>query len=890
MKKTVFVIFLSLSFAVQSQITKDAAIDILIQNVLEESWMEKEISMSDNAILPNTVINIHDSFLISPNHSSWFFFVDDYPLADWWHNCRYVFIDVIDGSVVSITMHAPPIEFSNMVQLNNINQPFINPVQSIFDTIHGTNIINTCSDGKYAVIISGGVSKKLNWPRYWKNCSAVYQTLVNVYHYDKNKIFIIMSDGMNPDDDFNFGTKKDPDYRSLPLDLDFDGINEYIFSATKTNISLVFDTLSTLLKPNDNIFIFVTDHGGENSTISLWNNQRLTKSEFQSEINKLNVAKVVNCCMIECYGGGYTSSLVRNNTIISTACSNSEYVWSRSRSRNLYGEFCYHWVSAVSGQTPDSNISVNADFNNDGHVSMEEAFQYARNNDAWANTPPTSEFHETPQYYSNKPCLGASMDLNGVFDHSCFGIDLYTRDNLMDNGIEPLRDTIDGISDSPDIWLRNYQDGITIHQTAIRGTNYLYVRIHNAGTDTSYSTDSIRLLYSPVFSTIHNFNPANWSELLVASLPRIAAGRDTILCFPIYFSLPTTVSEMNYVLYSRIESPFDPLRTSETNLYGNNVINNNNISLKKVIVTNHLLGLDNFGICANFTTNAISPDNPYSNFRLNFNVNDLNILNEAEVTIIFPEDLMTDWTPVSENIKQLTANTFLVTGEKVEFSGVPETDVTLRYNFLTTGNSPDNIFKNHITQYIGDDEELVGGLTIQIEKPERASNELFTANAGNDTAILLGTSATLHATQINENATYRWYDKQRNFKYEGLNCTITPSQTSEYILEVTAESDGYRDLDTVKVNVVPGCIRSITPNPVTDNWVTVSYEYASTVTSAHLLIYNTATTALVGDYDLSNLDNVSSLDIEVANYPTGSYTVVLACDNSVCHSKVLIRQ
>ncbi|MBR0073316.1 MAG: hypothetical protein IJP95_05705 [Bacteroidales bacterium] len=144
MKKTVFVIFLSLSFAVQSQITKDAAIDILIQNVLEESWMGKEISMSDNAILPNTVINIHDSFLISPNHSSWFFFVDDYPLADWWHNCRYVFIDVDDGTVESFTMHAPPIAYSNMVPLNNVYQPFTNTAQSIFDTIHGANIINTC--------------------------------------------------------------------------------------------------------------------------------------------------------------------------------------------------------------------------------------------------------------------------------------------------------------------------------------------------------------------------------------------------------------------------------------------------------------------------------------------------------------------------------------------------------------------------------------------------------------------------------------------------------------------------------------------------------------------------------------------------------------------------
>lgn len=204
-----------------------------------------------------------------------------------------------------------------------------------------------------------------------------------------------------------------------------------------------------------------------------------------------------------------------------------------------------------------------------------------------------------------------------------------------------------------------------------------------------------------------------------------------------------------------------------------------------------------------------------------------------------------------------------------------------------------DFFNTYVLQYKNDIDEqdvLIGGFTIQVEKPERTVANRFHANAGNDTAVLLNTTATLHATQINEDATYRWYDKQRNFKYEGLNYSIIPTQTSEYILEVTAESDGYRDLDTVKVNVVPGCIRSISPNPVSDNWVTVSYEYATTVTSAHLYIYNTGSTTLVGNYDLTNLGNVSSLDVEVTNYPTGSYTVVLVCDNAVCHSKVLIRQ
>ena len=161
------------------------------------------------------------------------------------------------------------------------------------------------------------------------------------------------------------------------------------------------------------------------------------------------------------------------------------------------------------------------------------------------------------------------------------------------------------------------------------------------------------------------------------------------------------------------------------------------------------------------------------------------------------------------------------------------------------------------------------------------------ANAGNDTTILVSTNAKLHATQINEDATYRWYDKQRNFKYEGLNYTVTPSETSEYILEVTAESDGYRDLDTVKVTVAPGCIHSITPNPVEGNWITVNYEFSNSVSTANLLIYNTATAVLVDSYN--NLSG-TSLNIDVTNYNSGSYSVVLICDGVVTNNKILIRQ
>ncbi len=467
------------------------------------------------------------------------------------------------------------------------------------------------------------------------------------------------------------------------------------------------------------------------------------------------------------------------------------------------------------------------------------------------------------------------------------GYDLYTRDNSYDFGGTTNPNTFS--YDSPDIWLRSTADNDTINQLGFNGTNYLNVRVHNKGQAPSMTTDSLRVYYRRAeLQNSNNWGTNYWYYGGVVGLPEIPAGGSVIVKIPV--TLSTFRHFDNFAFYTRIDSDYDKLRTPETINTSVNINENNNISAKNTQITSCLISSDNFGLDANFAIPPMPHFLPPSQLIFDLSTGTSNILDNAEVTLIFPEDLMTDWTPVSENIKQLTPNTFLVTGETVEIPGVPETDITLRYNFLTRGNSPDNIFKNHITQYIGDDEELVGGLTIQIEKPERAKEDMFTANAGNDTTIPISASATLHATQINENATYRWYDKERNFLYEGLNYTVTPSETSEYILEVTAESDGYRDLDNVKVNVVPGYIRSITPNPVTDNWVTVSYEYATTVTSAHLLIYNTATTALVGDYDLSNLDNVSSLDIEVTKLPTGSYNVILVCDNAICHSKILIKQ
>lgn len=62
--------------------------------------------------------------------------------------------------------------------------------------------------------------------------------------------------------------------------------------------------------------------------------------------------------------------------------------------------------------------------------------------------------------------------------------DLYIRDSVADTGAVPQPNW--GFWDSPDIWVRNNDDGGTTHQNTLRGQdNYLHARVWNRGTQAS---------------------------------------------------------------------------------------------------------------------------------------------------------------------------------------------------------------------------------------------------------------------------------------------------------------------------------------------------------------------------------------------------------------------
>lgn len=254
----------------------------------------------------------------------------------------------------------------------------------------------------WAVIISGGVRSDVNWERYWNDCSAIYKCLRQTYNYSRERIIVVMSDGKSSGLDRRMNNET---YMSSPLDLDGDGTDDINYSATRSNLSNVFNYLRGQVKSDEQVLIFVTDHGARRnneSYICLWNGEEISASEFTQEVKKINSGSRKHVVLGQCYSGGFIFPLSScSNITVATASMKDELSWSSGD--NLYDEFLYHWISAAAGRTPEGTV-VDADRNYYAGVSAEENFRYAQNNE---------RRKETPQYESSPDPMGEKYGLSG---------------------------------------------------------------------------------------------------------------------------------------------------------------------------------------------------------------------------------------------------------------------------------------------------------------------------------------------------------------------------------------------------------------------------------------------------------------------------------------------
>ncbi|MFT6981291.1 MAG: hypothetical protein ACJAUD_000054 [Crocinitomicaceae bacterium] len=498
--------------------------------------------------------------------------------------------------------------------------------------------------------------------------------------------------------------------------------------------------------------------------------------------------------------------------------------------------------------------------------------------------------------------VNAYQAVLGAQNMNHLNFDLYARDHYLDYGADACYPFTWDYDESPDIWVRNQDDGETIqeHEDYLNfynsggtaATKYVYVRVSNAGCNASTGNEILELNTTAAMTSGNwpngwtNFNGGG-QYIGSAPIPIVPAGGSQIVKVP--WDLMYNISSCILArITNETNDPIGPL-PADLSLP---VYNQNNIALRNVIIYNmgplvpypifdkdimphgHEVSFTNSGTVAElFDFSFISEANA-----LGHHLND-----DAEVTMRFNDE---SWDLFSEVVAD--RSDIRITGPKsIQFlaSQVDLDDIELDagvtyqafigYSFLTQQiNEEDEYEINFVQKYsaldpiVGD--HWTGGLHYKVRRNDRAT---FLADAGADQTITIGETAILEAADINEPAAYNWSILGKRSFESGLEVEVSPTNTTTYELEVIATADGFKDYDEVTVNVYEYVIQSVSPNPASTT-ITVDY-LAATAANAQLDIIGLNS----NDFMTHTLDTtLSSSTFDISQLSTGIYSVILICD------------
>jgi len=407
-----------------------------------------------------------EEYILNAPEKGYVIYIDLYPGANLFHLVQYVFLVESTQDLIVKDAMSPPSNFADYQMIETAIGALFNSVGNRRAPIpEGAlpTILQRSTDPRYAVLMNGGYDQGNNHVRYWNDLSNIYIALNHVYGFTDENIIVLCSDGLDPAPDQSNGLNSDPD-------LDGDGDDDIMYSCVLSNIDMVFADLANNLTEANELFIFTTDHGGSNGgwnvVQNLWNYEELTDAHFAELLDALPDCEII-CTFEPCFSGGFLDDVVvpPGPVVASSACRHDEYSWAMS---NLeYDEYVFHWTAAVKGEDAYGE-SVDADYNEDGIITMDEAFLYAETHDVQS---------EDPQYGDYPENLGSNISLN----IENLPPDEPSKPNGPDEGLTKIEYTVSTSTTDPEEdqiyylfdwgdgessdWLGPYNSGDTIQST-----------------------------------------------------------------------------------------------------------------------------------------------------------------------------------------------------------------------------------------------------------------------------------------------------------------------------------------------------------------------------------------------------------------------------------------
>ncbi len=388
---------IALPVGLYAAVTADQALSLVEQSLLPEG-KDQVILKIWGPISPGTEIRGTKELALSAPAAGYAIFIDDYPTANLFHPVRYAFVNAATGEVQAVHAFSPPLNYQDYKMV-----PTAVGDQLLAATNHRAPLGKggapppTRGD-RWAVLMNGGYDSGNNHVRYWNDLSNIYITLVSVYGYADDHIIVLCSDGLNPAPDQSNGQNSNPD-------LDGDGDADIMYSCVLVTVDGVFAWLADTVNIGDQLFIFTTDHGdtqgGWDTIENLWNHEELTDDHFAGLLAALPQCEIV-CTLEPCFSGGFLDDVVvpPGPRVASSACAYNQYSYAMPPDY-VYDTYVFHWTAAVKGEDA-YGTAVNADYNGDGLITMDEAYRYAESHDQSA---------EDPQYGEEPVGVGAGISL-----------------------------------------------------------------------------------------------------------------------------------------------------------------------------------------------------------------------------------------------------------------------------------------------------------------------------------------------------------------------------------------------------------------------------------------------------------------------------------------------
>lgn len=299
-------------------------------------------------------------------------FADDQPLANFGHACRYLLYDAETAAFRrEIPARFPPFRLKPPLTL----KPFHEPVKFVpSDYFHLPPIVRCPMirpDGaRYAILYSG-----MSNMRHLNDLEFAYRTLIDVYGFHKDHIYVLNYDGTRNTQD-GAATVWPGDGTAYRIQVTGQG--------TRACFQDAFNDLKKKLKPHDSLFIHTNNHGDNNGVQSYLcefpNWGTYLASEFCADLGVLPKYRSLMVMMEQCNAGGFNLPVIAASTADNTSVASAAIASQSSYASpdGHWDSFARDWIAAQSGHDPyGAALAFNPDTNLDGAIEATEAFNYA---------------------------------------------------------------------------------------------------------------------------------------------------------------------------------------------------------------------------------------------------------------------------------------------------------------------------------------------------------------------------------------------------------------------------------------------------------------------------------------------------------------------------------